>query len=63
MKKKKETIPSTLDARIWAKEWIKIIKKNPTIPMDEECMIGWFANAIMAGYDAAMLRSQKYGIN
>jgi len=40
IKKKKETIPSTTDARIWAAEWIKIIKKNPAIPLDEECMVG-----------------------
>lgn len=43
----------TIDADVWAKEWMKVVKKNPSIPTDEACMIGWFANAIMAGYDAA----------
>lgn len=38
-------------AEDWAKEFVKIIKKNPSIPYDEGAMIGWFANAIMAGYD------------
>ena len=52
-------LTQTLDARIWAREWLKSIKKNPTIPTDKGCMIGWFANAIMAGYDEAMRRKQK----
>ena len=39
------------DARVWAREWIERIKVNPAIPTDEECMVGWFANAIMSGYD------------
>jgi len=47
---------STMDAQVWAKEFIKIIKKHPNIPLDEETMIGWFANAIMCGYDHAMGR-------
>ena len=50
---KKVNLNQTTDARIWAKEWLKTIKKNPSIPTDEGTMIGWFANAIMAGYDAA----------
>ena len=43
----------TMDAEIWVKEWMKTIKKHPEIPTDEGTMLGWFANAIMAGYDAA----------
>lgn len=50
---KKVNLHNTMDARIWAKEWLKCIKKYPSIPTDEGCMIGWFANAIMAGYDGA----------
>lgn len=38
-------LPS-FDARDWAKAFCKI---NPQI--DEETMIGWFANALMRGYD------------
>lgn len=43
----------TFDARIWVQEWLKTIKKHPDIPTDEGTMLGWFANAIMAGYDYA----------
>jgi hypothetical protein len=45
--------PHTADARVWADEWVKAIQNNPDIATDHECMIGWFANAIMAGYDTA----------
>ena len=41
-----------IDARVWADEWLRVIAENPTIPTDRETMQGWFANAIMAGYDA-----------
>jgi hypothetical protein len=49
---KKPNLTQTLDAQVWAKEWLKTIKKNPSIPTDEGTMISWFSNAIMAGYDA-----------
>jgi hypothetical protein len=39
------------DAGVWAKEFVETVKKNPSIATDEGTMIGWFANAIMAGYD------------
>jgi hypothetical protein len=48
--------PHTMDAQAWAKEWMKTIKDHPEIPNDEGCMIGWFANAIMAGYDTARIK-------
>lgn len=50
------------DAQVWAKEWLKIITENPTIPTDEGTMIGWFANAIMAGYDQGKRDEQKRDI-
>ena len=41
-------LPS-FDARDWAKAFMA---KNPNvIGVDEEIMIGWFANALMRGYD------------
>lgn len=49
--------PHTMDAQVWAKKWLEITKDKPEIAADEGAMIGWFSNAIMAGYDAAMLRS------
>jgi hypothetical protein len=51
--------PHTIDAREWARQWIETIGANPEIPMDEETMIGWFANAIMAGYDTAQFHQSK----
>lgn len=44
---------STTNAVVWANEFISRIKDNPEIATDEGTMIGWFANAIMAGYDEA----------
>lgn len=40
-----------VDARIWAKTWLEVISEKPEIPTDEGTMIGWFANALMSGYD------------
>ena len=37
-----------MDACVWAEEFCK---RNPDA--DEDLMRGWFANAIMAGYDVA----------
>lgn len=44
------------DALDWAKAFVNIIKENPSIASDEEAMLGWFANAIMAGYDQSSKR-------
>lgn len=46
-----DTIPQTIDAQAWAKEFLRL---NPSIGIDEGTMIGWFANAIMSGYDYAL---------
>jgi hypothetical protein len=35
----------TIDARVWAEEFVRIHGG------DVDLMIGWFANAIMAGHD------------
>ncbi len=56
---KKINLSQTFDAKIWAREWGKAIKKNPKIPFDEGAMIGWFANAIMAGFDEVKRRYYK----
>ncbi len=40
-------LPS-FDARDWAQAFLKI---NPNTGLDEGTMIGWFANALMRGYD------------
>lgn len=52
---------STMDASIWAKEFMKIFKDLYKIDIDEEWMHGWFANAIMCGYDhMAWKRDKEY---
>ena len=40
----------TFDAREWAAEYLRIF---PDGCADEGTMLGWFANAIMTGYDKA----------
>jgi hypothetical protein len=54
-------LTQTTDAKIWAQEWLKILKENPSIATDEGTMIGWFANSIMAGYDACY-RKYKFAL-
>ena len=50
------------DAQVWAKAWLETISENPGIPTDEGTMIGWFANAIMAGYDHGRRYEQERNI-
>lgn len=44
---------STMDAEVWAREFVA------RFGGDEELMRGWFANAIMCGYDEAMRRRDR----
>jgi hypothetical protein len=53
---REHTLPQSIDARDWADEWLKTIALHPDIPTDRMTMVTWFANAIMAGYDAAERR-------
>ena len=46
--------PHTIDPQVWARKWLEITKDKPGAATDEGAMIGWFATAIMAGYDSAM---------
>ena len=57
----KVNLHDTADAQIWTQEWLKVVKKDPSIPTDEGTMLGWFANAIMAGYDYALRTVDKDG--
>jgi len=45
----------TMDAQEWAKEFIRIAPDAT----DEGSMIGWFANAIMTGYDAGARKERE----
>lgn len=47
------------DAAVWAKVWIRMIAEHPGIPTEEGTMIGWFANAIMSGYDQGRKEEQS----
>lgn len=51
--------PQTMDAHAWAKTWLVLTHEHPDVPTDKAAMIGWFANAIMAGYDEAQRRSDQ----
>ena len=49
------TIPKGMDAREWAQS-LMAHSKRYGFEIDEETMLGWFANAIMAGYDEGRRR-------
>lgn len=38
----------SFDAKDWARAFLKV---NPNCGVDEGALIGWFANALMRGYD------------
>lgn len=46
----KEEWPHTMDAHVWAEKFCEVYPV-----FDKGDAIGWFANAIMAGYDTAMV--------
>lgn len=62
MNDNKSDLVGETDAQVWTKRWLEIVAEHPTIPTDEGTMIGWFANAIMAGYDKGKRDEQKRDI-
>jgi hypothetical protein len=44
-------IKESFDARVWAHEFVARVLLDPSIAADEDTMTGWFANALMRGYD------------
>lgn len=54
--KEPEFNPQSMDAVVWAKEFNKTLVKKGIQPFDPGFLIGWFANAIMAGFDEANRR-------
>ena len=48
-----------MDAAKWAASFVAHVQWKPSIATDEGTMIGWFANAIMAGYDTAAARKEE----
>lgn len=51
MSNRETKLVGEFDAQVWAKEFVKTVEGNPTIPIDVGTMTAWFAGAIMAGYD------------
>lgn len=49
--------PHTDDAQEWARRWAEQFGTNPAMAADEGTMIAWFANALVAGKDAAAAAS------
>jgi len=45
--------PATTDAKAWARAFMLTQEVRPHIAKSESTMLGWFANAIMTGYDQA----------
>lgn len=41
------------DAAVWTDAFLATVAEHPELPTDWGAMVGWFANAIMAGYDHA----------
>jgi len=46
-----QKLSGEFDAKVWTEEFVKMVKAKPEIATDEGTMLGWFANAIMTGYD------------
>lgn len=42
---------STMDAQVWAREFMAVLDAHLGVAVDEGLMLTWFANAIMCGYD------------
>jgi hypothetical protein len=56
--------PHTMDAKVWAEQFYahgwRVWKEPGGVEQDQiGLMIGWFANAIMAGYDTAQSRMPR----
>ena len=50
-----------VDANVWAKEFVRIWGHRLG-EVDEALMVGWFANAIMSGYDKAQPDAELRGV-
>lgn len=48
-----------IDAHQWASNFLATIRANPALATDEGFLIGWFANAIMVGFDEGGNRARK----
>jgi len=46
------SLNDSTDPLEWSEEFMKVVKEKG-VEVDEDFMLGWFANAIMAGFDKA----------
>ena len=52
-------LPS-FDAADWAEAFCKVVKEKGFDPVDDEDWVrGWFANALMRGYDEGVYRASQ----
>ena len=57
--------PQSIDARDWAREFMRLYENSQRAPqnvpiwLNESLMLGWFANAIMAGMDEQARRTSS----
>lgn len=49
---------TTIDAKLWADEFMKVNARLGEPKFDHAMMLGWFANAIMQGYDEGQRRAK-----
>ena len=61
-------LAGNVDAQKWAQEWVKLMAslspaQRAEFVVDEGTMIGWFANAIMSGYDDGVRAERKRGFH
>lgn len=56
-------ILKSFDARDWARAFVKLVTAKPEIATDEGTMIGWFANALMRGYDEYRWRQESRSLS
>jgi hypothetical protein len=59
MKENKLEFLKSFDAWDWARDFCEIVRNHPNVPYDEETMMGWFANALMRGWDEKSWRQDK----
>ena len=53
---------ATDDARVWAREFVRTVRRNEEIPTDAGTMEGWFANAMCAAHDCEARRQRACAV-
>lgn len=51
-------VPASFDAKDWVEEFNLMLVRNGNQPYDPETLVGWFANAIMRGFDEGYKRAE-----